>query len=186
MPVRVSYSSKGVGNTVPYAPLEDAVRRNHGFVDLRGRPDMVANVPEASESEALGLLLRRLADPASLLASLGCDLGERSARSGRAETRRIAGGYVQVADAKLRDDAPSLLQRTCRHFEEALRSAVEGDRWRVDFNLRAVAYEFDPPIRAHAVWIWFEAGASSGAGAVASRERLLGCLADAVPRLPTS
>jgi hypothetical protein len=29
------------GMTVPYPPLFDDVRKNHGFVDLRGRPDLV-------------------------------------------------------------------------------------------------------------------------------------------------
>jgi hypothetical protein len=36
----VEYSFDEEANTVPYPPLFDSVRKNNGFVDVRGRPDL--------------------------------------------------------------------------------------------------------------------------------------------------
>jgi hypothetical protein len=52
---------KANGNTVPYPPLFDAIRKNHGFVDTRGRIDRIADIPEAQLSVALAEILRSLA-----------------------------------------------------------------------------------------------------------------------------
>jgi len=49
------YDQSEQGITVPYAPLFNDINRNHGFVDVRGRPDLVAGIPEASQSNALGV-----------------------------------------------------------------------------------------------------------------------------------
>ena len=46
------------GMTVPYPPLYDDIRRNHGFVDIRGRPDLASKIPEASQSPAFASLWR--------------------------------------------------------------------------------------------------------------------------------
>jgi hypothetical protein len=52
-----------------------AGRRNHGFVDLRGRPDLAIEIPEGSQSPALKGILVELSEPDSPLFTLGCDLG---------------------------------------------------------------------------------------------------------------
>jgi hypothetical protein len=53
------------GMTIPYPPLFDKVRCNHGFIDLRGRPDLAAEIPEGSQSPALKALLVALSKPDS-------------------------------------------------------------------------------------------------------------------------
>lgn len=173
MPVQISCTSNGRGNTVPYPPLQDEIRRNHGFVDLRGRPDAVATVPEAQSSVALAALLVALAAPRSLLISLGCDLGEHTDPTSQSQTRRRAGGYVQVADARIRDVERDFLKRAAAHIEVTLRAAVGNDRWSIQLDLCRVAYTFDDVVEAHSLWIWFDAKASTFDKARSSRERLL-------------
>jgi hypothetical protein len=34
-----SFRVDPTANTIPYAPITDDIRRNRGFVDLRGHPD---------------------------------------------------------------------------------------------------------------------------------------------------
>jgi hypothetical protein len=184
MPVQITYSSQGRGNTVPYPPLTDEIRHNHGYVDLRGNPTAVADLPETHLSVAMGELLVALAQPSSALVSLGCDLGEHSDPNSRSETRRRAGGYVQIADARFKDAEGDFLKRAAAHLETALRSGSGADRWMVRFDLCGVAYEFASRIEAHSIWIWFDAKANTPAKAKASRERLLGCLAAAVRTFP--
>lgn len=180
MPVQVVYSSAGRGNTVPYPPLQDKIRRNHGFVDLRGKPDAVGAIPEARLSPALADLLGTLAQPHSALISLGCDLGEYTKPTARLQTRRRAGGYVQIADARMRDVEGDFLKRATDHIQPVLEVAAGADRWSVRFDLTGVAYEFDARVEAHSFWIWFDAKASTADRARASRERLLGAIMSAV------
>lgn len=180
MAVQIAYSSDGRGNTVPYPPLEDEIRHNFGFVDLRGEPDAVAAVPEAQLSSALAGLLIALAQPHSALISLGCDLGEHTDPASQLQTRRRAGGYVQVADARMKDAESNFLKRAAAHIEAALRAAVGDDRWSVRFDLARVAYAFDDQVEAHSLWIWFDAKASTIERACLSRERLLTAMRAAI------
>ena len=179
MSVQIVYSSNGRGNTVPYPPLEDEIRRNHGFVDLRGKPDDVAAVPEAQISPALADLLVALAQPHSTLISLGCDLGEHTEPGSQLRTRRRAGGYVQVADARMTDAEGNYLKRAAAHIEAALRAGVGDDRWSVRFDLTRVVYAFDAHVEAHSFWVWFDAKASTIERARSSRERLLAVISAA-------
>ena len=71
----VDFEIEKEGMTVPYPPLFNDIRRNHGFVDLRGRPDLAIEIPEGSQSPALKAILVELSEPASPLFTLGCDLG---------------------------------------------------------------------------------------------------------------
>lgn len=180
MAVQIVYGSDGRGNTVPYPPLYDEIRQNHGFVDLRGKPDEVAAVPEAQESLALADLLITLAQPHSTLISLGCDLGEHTDPGSQLQTRRRAGGYVQVADARMNDAEGNFLKSAAAHIEAALRAAVGNDRWSVRFDLARVAYAFDDHIEAHSLWIWFDAKASTIEKARLSRERILTAMTAAI------
>lgn len=179
MPVQIVYAFEKRGNTVPYPPLVDEIRRNHGFIDLRGDPSAVAEIPETRLSPALNDLLVVLAQPHSALISLGCDLGEHTDPGSRLQTRRRAGGYVQVADARAKDAEGDFLKRVADHIEVLLRSAVEGDRWSVRLALGRVVYEFAERVEAHSIWIWFDAKASTIERARASRERLLKAIATA-------
>ncbi|MEI8715865.1 hypothetical protein [Mesorhizobium sp. ISC11] len=67
---------KQPGTMVPYParsiPVEG--RLNYGWLDLRGRPDLVDQVPEAREIPALAKLLRVLATSPTLMSS-ACEHG---------------------------------------------------------------------------------------------------------------
>lgn len=174
MPLRILYG-KADGNTVPYPPLFDAVRENHGYVDTRGRVDRIASIPEAQLSESLANILRLLAAPNSPLISLGCDLGQRDKPKGRLDTRKWAGGYVQIAVARQRGvtEEFALLRDVAKAIEAGLHRVVASDRWEVRFVLTSVHLEFEEERDTQSAWLWFDAKASTVDLALASRERLL-------------
>lgn len=169
------------GNTVPYPPLFDDIRRNHGFVDTRGHPELVDRIPEAQESAALAALLVYLARPGANLISLGCDLGQQIAARSRLSTRCVAGGYVQVAGSvRSTSEAEfAFLQSAAKRLEHALVSAAGTDRWEAELCLAPVVLKFGDETECQSIWIWFHAKASTRTGALESRERLLQTLATA-------
>lgn len=173
MGLTVAYSVNPRGNTIPYKTVFDEIRRNWGFVDLRGRPELVGQLEEASRSVGLRGLLQDLAQPSSSIISLGCDLGEHSERGRPFKTRRTAGGYVQIADAAPGRLSPSELQSLARLIEEGLKVEVGGDFWEVRFELQPVVFELGERVEAYSIWIWFFASASTRERAMQSRERLL-------------
>jgi hypothetical protein len=180
MPLRVSYPFDERGNTVPYPPLFDDIRKNQGFIDLRGRPASVDEIMEARDSPALRRLLELVADQMSSVISLGCDLGQHSERNSDIKKRRVAGGYVQLAAADLGQWDRDALFRFSKACEAVLREDVDEDRWRVRFELQPVRFTFDDPIDTFSIWVWFFAADSTHARALDSRERLLTSLRRAV------
>lgn len=184
MGARVRYGIER-GNTAPYPPLFDDIRRNHGFTDTRGRPDRVAEIPEAQESVALASLLGALAAPNAVLISLGCDVGQHEVPKSRVETRRVAGGYVQVIAA--RRQAPEIelafLRQVGKRLELGLNSSAGADRWEVNLCLAPVVLQLDDEMECQSIWVWFFAKASTFDRALASRERLLQALAKVISDL---
>jgi hypothetical protein len=86
------------GMTVPYLPRTDEIRRNRGFVDLRGRPDKANEIAEGGDSLALRNLLVRVAKAGSPIFTIGCDLGAHQEPTNvPARRREVAGGYIQSA-----------------------------------------------------------------------------------------
>ena len=84
--------------TVPYALITDDIRRNRGFVDLRGHPDKAKDIAEGNDSPALRNLLVRVANVGSAILTLGCDLGAHQEPTQVPLRRRaVAGGYIQFA-----------------------------------------------------------------------------------------
>jgi hypothetical protein len=86
------------GTLVPYGPApRPSGAMNYGWIDLRDRPDRVAEIPEAARSKGLSNLLRVIADPVSRITSIGCDCHafERSTTEGDGP-RWSVGGYVAV------------------------------------------------------------------------------------------
>jgi hypothetical protein len=71
MPFRFSFRVHPTAITVPYASMTDHIRRNCGFVDLRGRPDKAKDIAEASDSPALQQLLVHVAKVGSAIFELG-------------------------------------------------------------------------------------------------------------------
>jgi len=154
MGIRIRYGIER-GNTVPYPPLFDDIRRNHGFIDTRGRPDLVDEIPEARESVALAALLTSLALPGSRLVSLGCDLGQHDEPKARLETRRVAGGYVQVVARRGQDNEFEFLQSVAKAIEHRLKASAGTDRWEVDLKLAPVVCRMEEEVETQSIWIWF-------------------------------
>jgi hypothetical protein len=177
MALKVSHPLKEKGNTVPYPPLFDDIRRNHGFLDLRARPDLVSQIPEALESPALRQLLVKLADPSSQIMTLGCDLGEHTERSQPLNRRRCAGGYVQIAPLPLGPTDKDRLLSIARAAEAQLSQDVGNAFWEVEFALTLTAFSFNERLETHTMWIWFLAKAYSAEKARRAREALLLSLA---------
>lgn len=182
MALQVRSDQGGKGTTVPYPPLYDDIRRNHGFVDLRGKPELVREVLEAAESGALFRLLIALSQPRSQVCSLGCDLGTHVNSAARWGTRQVAGGYVQIADSRFENFEFNIVKDVSVYIEKSLRANVGNDRWDVKFELRSVIFNFNAPVEAPSVWLWFFAKHSSRTGAIESRERLMNCVAEALEK----
>jgi hypothetical protein len=67
------YRTTDWGPAVPYLAEAREDSMNHGFLDLRDRPDLIKLVPEAAKSEGLGEILRALNVAGSPFMSLGCE-----------------------------------------------------------------------------------------------------------------
>lgn len=173
----VSYPLMERGNTVPYPPLKDEIRENNGFTDLRGRPDLVAIVPEASRSSALNVLLQRLAAPSSKIMTLGCDLGEHE-ENHRRSRRKVAGGYLQICSVPISENCRDELFAVCKMVEQAVSKDAASFNWRVEFGLCRTNFEFGPLIEGLSIWIWFFAVSAAADDARASREMLLLSIGD--------
>lgn len=169
MPLRTTYEVLDKGNTVPYPPNHEGVHRNFGFIDLRGRPDAVDDVPEAHESKALRHLLMLVAKADSKVITLGCDLGShKEHRTGS----QVAGGYIQLLYADYLSATPQSYQVLCKQIEEELKKRVGKDNWLVQFQLESVQLRLDGfDMLCPTPHAWFWARSSTKAMARKSRER---------------
>lgn len=179
MPLAVNYQID-VGNTVPYPPLFDGVRCNHGFVDLRGRADLVDSIPEAAVSSALRKLLLDLSDKNSKLMSVGCDLGSRKHKSEDLGQKHRSGGYLQIAILPLSAPDRRALHMIAKGVEFCLGDRVGHDVWMVTFSLCRTHFKLEASIETETLWVWFDAAAMTQEKARSSRERLILALADSV------
>jgi hypothetical protein len=168
-----SYEVARIGITVPYGTEFDRVRQNHGYVELRGRPDLAAAVPEALESEALKELLVALAAPGSPIFSVGCDLGAHREPKARKALRHVAGGYVQV----LKSPHENVLGQDYLPFAKGVAQKLEAraasHEWELRFELSSVVFKLVAGDPIPSVMVWFFARAPSLDEAVASREALI-------------
>lgn len=170
------YSTAECGITVPYDQSFEGVRRNFGFVDLRGRPDLVARVPEAAESNSLRALLVSLSAPDAAVFTLGCDLG---ARDDGVETpnRYTAGGYVQVMRAAFADTTGDDYLDMARAVSAHLEAPSEGHDWQVTHVYASVDFRLGRHFGiVPSLEIWFDARADGPAKALQSREKLIAAL----------
>ncbi len=162
--------------TVPYEPFFDDQRTNRGFVDLRGRPDIAAEIAEGSDSPALKRLLLQLAQPESKLFSVGCDLGTRDNVEGY--LRHAAGGYIQVMHRNYAPLSPDAYLRYAEAVEEALTEAAAGYEWFTSLVATYVQFDLDDyrEITGSLV-ILFDARSTTPPDAQESREVLIDALA---------
>jgi hypothetical protein len=175
MTFRFSFRVDDEAITVPYAPIRDDIRRNSGFVDLRGWPDRAHNITEGNESPALRHLLVRAAATGSEIFTLGCDLGthQEPNRSGT-EARQIAGGYVQFASRHYDQAKPQSYAAFANAIVAGMKLRVGRDHWEIDFVGKPVSFKFDnePNGIYPFLMVWFFANARGPLAAVQSRERL--------------
>ncbi len=173
MPISFNRSVRE-GTTVPYAPIFDDIRRNNGFTDLRGCPDLAEKIVEGSSSPALQSLLIRMSRERSYF-SLGCDLGTHVEEMQPKSRKNVAGGYIQVASMDYSVATTDLYDRFCDALEKALGRFVEKQHWTI--NLEGAYVQFKLPdekeVLAPSIWIWFFAAARTEVKAVESREELI-------------
>lgn len=178
MSLEVSRKS-GDGTTVPYGPIFDGIRKNRGFVDARGRPDLAASIAEGSESSALKILLVRIAEE-NVYFSLGCDLGMHPEPEAKVTLRQVAGGYVQVVGMDYEQLSTDDYDEFGNRLERQLRAKSQGRNWRLWLDGRFVDFKFAdrPAVNAPSMWIWFFAKAKTVGRAIEEREELLTILSD--------
>ena len=169
------------GMTVPYAPLFDDARRNQGFLDLRGRPDLAAMIVEGSISMALRELLVALSRPGSMFFTIGCDLGQHEEPWRDADQRQVAGGYVQVMCAAYADQSPEHYAAIGSKIANALENKAQNHDWDLRFILKPVILNLDDfDGLTGSLDVCFFAMARTASEADASRELLITGLADAL------
>jgi hypothetical protein len=176
----VKYASADQGITVPYGPKFKGKQKNSGFVDLRGRADLAAQIPEASGSSSLKALLVALAESASPVFTVGCDLGAGHDDE-PGTTRQIAGGYIQVMTSAFSKTSPEDYLVIAEAVSGHVDAKSAGKHWElahvytpVDFRL-GLDSGVIPSLQ-----IWFHAKAETLVAAVESREILISTLHDAL------
>ena len=180
MPLEVSRSF-GDGNTVPYGPVFDGIRRNSGFVDLRDRPDLADKISEGVFSPKLRELLKRLVINKWYF-SLGCDLGEHIEEEQPPASRKVSGGYIQIVAANYAEASTAHYDAFCEAFGRELKSYGEKRKWRITLEGTYVQFNLsdEPPVKAPSIWIWFFAAAKTYERSSQSREELLSAIQEAL------
>lgn len=169
------------GNTVPYGRRFKGLNRNHGFVDLRGRPDLVARIPEIAHSVALKALLMSAAAPTSPIFTLGCDLGARQEETNEKVAMCVAGGYVQLVMASYDKTSGDTYFTFTHVITSAVEGASPGHSWELRFECTPVDFKLDTHSGIiPSLWIWFFASATTPLIACDSRELLIAALHDAL------
>lgn len=178
MPLKINHRG-GEGITVPYAPIFDAVRKNRGFLDVRGRPDLAAEIAEGIESQALGECLVRISKE-NVYFSLGGDLGSHSEPEQPAPLRQVAGGYIQVTSINYAAATTDRLDSFSLAFASRLKRLSRSHHWSIDLVGTWVNFVLpgEPAASAPSMWIWFFAAARTQSKAKASREALIGAIAE--------
>jgi hypothetical protein len=180
MPLKITRSF-GNGITVPYGPIFDDIRRNHGFTDLRGRPDLAKEIVEGLSFPALRELLIRMARERTYF-TLGCDLGRHTEIDRPKDQSKVSGGYLQIASTKYAEASTGHYDAFCEAFGRQLRRYVRKQRWKIDLQGTYVQFNIPGELSAKApsIWIWFFAAAGSHDKSDKSREELLTAIADAL------
>jgi hypothetical protein len=178
VPLKINHRG-GEGITVPYAPMLDSVRKNRGFKDVRGRPDLAAEIAEGIESRALDECLVRIASE-NLYFSLGCDLGNHQEPDQPAPLRQVAGGYIQVTSINYALATTDQMDAFSLAFGSRLKRQSRSHQWSIDLVGTWVNFILpeEPAVSAPSMWIWFFAAARVLSKAEASREALIGAISE--------
>ncbi len=188
MTFRFTFRFDPEGMTVPYASITDDIRRNRGFVDLRGHPDRAKEIAERKESPALRNLLVRVANVGSAIFTVGCDLGTHQVRTNVPMRRReVAGGYIQFASVHYDRAEPESYASFANAIGKSVKARAGRDHWKIECIGKWVNFEFEgePKGIRPSLWIWVFAAASDRIAAAQSRERLIAAI-DAATALPAT
>jgi hypothetical protein len=120
---------------VPYfAVKRQDGNQNHGFIDLRGRSDLVDQVPEARKSTGLATLLKVIADPSSQLMSGGCECHAFENVDNPDRPRWTAGCYVTVMFQETeRNRVPASLHDVAAYSLNGIAPPPEGTHFGFEF-----------------------------------------------------
>lgn len=172
------------GITVPYPSVFDNVRKNHGFVDLRGRPDLAASIKESAQSKALQGILIKLAQKNAPFFTLGCDLGVHEEEGRDLSSCHIAGGYLQIMDRDYSDRLPNDYLTLAYAITQELEDKAAAYNWIIRFVHKSVMFNLDDFSNiASSLWIWFYAAAATPKHAIELREILIHSLQDILGRI---
>lgn len=159
---------------MPYPAFHSRVRSNYGFVDVRGRPELVGGITESLNSAKFEVFLKRLASTSAPIFSVGCDLGTHCDLSLDKHLREIAGGYLQVVSSWYTNVRPEHWARLFNSVKHHVEQVVATDHWKVNFELAPVQVNLDGYNNlTGSVKIDFFACAPSRKKALNSRERLI-------------
>ncbi|HEV8392408.1 MAG TPA: hypothetical protein VGQ35_21315 [Dongiaceae bacterium] len=171
--------------TLPYERNFEDGRANRGFTDLRGRPELAAEIAEAVASPALKALLVALAEPASPFFSIGCD--HRPWPPAEEGGAHQSAGYIQLIFSGLEREAVDHRRHLQfgRDLKMRLERAVGDESWVVKLIVAAVdATDIGGPEEVWSPVIEFCALGPTEYDASASAERLIGALRDFVSSEP--
>jgi hypothetical protein len=157
---------------VPYKPLFDEIRKNNGFVDLRGKPHLAKKIVEGTSSVALRRLLISLAKKESRIFSIGCDLG--TSFFALDNEPFCAGGYIQVMHASYAKMTPDDYGYYSNAVTDFLEPLSEGHFWSLRYELAPVEFLLDRyNDMTGSLRIWFRAFAKTDTESLCSREKLI-------------
>ena len=166
------------GVTLPYDPVFDDIRSNHGFVDTLGRPDLAREMYECAQSVSMRRLLMRLAHSEAKVFSIGCDLGGRL-MPGDSGCHHIAGGYVHVLSAAYSQYWLGEYEQYGEAVANMLEGRSSGHEWELELALTPVRFNLDHFRKVTgSITVWFHAYGDAEDVATRSRDVCIANLGD--------
>lgn len=163
------------GLHVPYPEDFEGIRENNGFLDLRGNPDLAAQIVEAGRSISLKNILVNLAKKDSAFFSVGCDARAWEDSSANKNEQFVGGSYIQIMHSSYeKRTASDYCGPFVRILESAIRAKSEDYHWTMKFSPTDVVFNLDGYNKlTYSMFIWFSARSDSIESAMSSRDILL-------------